>query len=46
VIYLLHPNSLSAVSPQISGVKPTPFFPHTYWDVEHLTLHSKASGGL
>jgi peptide/nickel transport system substrate-binding protein len=46
VIYLLHPNSLSAVSPQISGVKPTPFFPHTYWDVEHLTLHSKPSGGL
>jgi peptide/nickel transport system substrate-binding protein len=46
VIYLLYPNSLSAVSPQISGVKPTPFFPHTYWDVEHLTLRSKASGGL
>jgi peptide/nickel transport system substrate-binding protein len=46
VIYLLHPNSLSAVSPQISGVRPTPLFPHTYWDVEHLTIRSKGSGGL
>lgn len=45
VIYLLHPNSLSAVSPQVSGVHPTPFFPHTYWDIEHLTLR-KAPGGL
>jgi len=38
VIYLLHPNSLSAVSKQVIGVKPTTFFPHTYWDAEHLTV--------
>jgi peptide/nickel transport system substrate-binding protein len=44
VIYLLHPNSLSAVSLQISGVQATPFFPHTYWDIEHLTLRPKAGG--
>jgi peptide/nickel transport system substrate-binding protein len=46
VIYLLHPNSLSAVSPQVSGVHATPLFPHTYWDIEHLTLRSRAAGGL
>jgi peptide/nickel transport system substrate-binding protein len=49
VIYLLHPNSLSAVSPQVSGVRPTPFFPHTFWDVEHLLFRAPkagASGGL
>lgn len=41
IIYLLHPNSLSAVSKQAIGVKPTTFFPHTYWDAEHITV----SGG-
>jgi peptide/nickel transport system substrate-binding protein len=44
IIYLLHPNALSAVSTQISGVKPTAFFPHTFWDVEHLTITSKNPG--
>ncbi len=44
VIYLLHPNSLSAVSRRISGVHATPFFPHTYWDIEHLTI--QVHGGL
>jgi peptide/nickel transport system substrate-binding protein len=38
VIYLLHPNSLSAVSKQVTGVKPTAFFPHTFWDAEHLKV--------
>jgi peptide/nickel transport system substrate-binding protein len=38
VIYLLHPNALSAVSKQVTGVKPTAFFPHTFWDAEHLTV--------
>ncbi len=38
VIYLLHPNALSAVSARVSGVKSTPFFPHTYWDAERLTV--------
>jgi peptide/nickel transport system substrate-binding protein len=38
VIYLLHPNSLSAVSKQVTGVKPTTFFPHTFWDAEHLSV--------
>ena len=40
VIYLLHPNSLSAVSKRLTGVQPTPFFPHTFWDAEHLTVSS------
>jgi peptide/nickel transport system substrate-binding protein len=38
VIYLLHPNALSAVSAHVSGVKATAFFPHTYWDAENLTV--------
>ncbi len=38
VIYLLHPNALAAVSPHVSGVRPTAFFPHTYWNVEHLAV--------
>jgi ABC-type transport system substrate-binding protein len=46
VIYLLHPNALSAVSPQLVGVKTTAFFPHTFWDAEHLTLTGKAPGPI
>jgi peptide/nickel transport system substrate-binding protein len=38
LIYLLHPNALSAISAHVAGVKPSPFFPHTFWDAEHLTL--------
>jgi peptide/nickel transport system substrate-binding protein len=41
IIYLLHPNALAAVSKQVNGVKPSPFFPHTFWNAEHLTI----SGG-
>ncbi|HTB10030.1 MAG TPA: ABC transporter substrate-binding protein [Bryobacteraceae bacterium] len=41
IIYLLHPNSLSAVSKQLIGVKPTTFFPHTFWDAEHITVGSR-----
>ena len=44
ILYLVHPNALSAVSKQVTGVKPTPFFPHTFWDAEHITI-SKPSGG-
>ena len=45
VIYLLHPNSLSAVSKQVIGEKPTAFFPHTFWDAEHLSVSKPAGGG-
>lgn len=45
IVYLLHPNSLSAVSKQVSGVKPTPFFPHTFWDAEHLAVTKPSGGG-
>lgn len=38
VVYLLHPNTLSAVSGKVHDVKPTAFFPHTFWDAEHLTV--------
>jgi peptide/nickel transport system substrate-binding protein len=46
VIYLLHPNALSAISPNVAGAKATPFFPHTFWDAEHLTVKSRPWGGL
>ena len=46
VIYLLHPNALAAVSPQVSGAKATAFFPHTFWDAEHLTIRPRTPGEL
>ena len=44
IIYLLHPNALSAVSTHVAGVKPTAFFPHTFWDAEHLTVDRTSPG--
>ncbi len=44
ILYLLHPNALAAVSKQVNGVRPTAFFPHTFWDAEHITV-SKQGGG-
>ena len=38
IIYLVHPNSLSAVSPQVIGVNPSAFYPHTFWDAERIML--------
>lgn len=38
LIYLLHPNALSAISAHVAGVKASAFFPHTFWDAEHLIL--------
>jgi peptide/nickel transport system substrate-binding protein len=44
IVYLLHPNALSAVSEQLSGVKATAFFPYTFWDAEHIALRPKSTG--
>ena len=38
IVYLLHPNSLSAISAKVHGARPTPFFPHTFWDADHLVV--------
>jgi peptide/nickel transport system substrate-binding protein len=38
IVYLLHPNALSAISAKVHGVKATPFFPHTFWDADHLAV--------
>lgn len=46
IIYLLHPNALSAVSPRLAGVKPTAFFPHTFWDAENIVMSGKAPGPM
>jgi peptide/nickel transport system substrate-binding protein len=45
VVYLLHPNSLSAISPSVTGTRPTPFFPRTFWNVDILTVKGKGPGG-
>ncbi len=44
VIYLIHPNALAAVSPRVTGVKVTAFFPQTFWDAEHLTVGTRPPG--
>jgi peptide/nickel transport system substrate-binding protein len=38
IVYLLHPNALSAVSAMVNGVKPAAFYPHTFWDAERLAV--------
>jgi peptide/nickel transport system substrate-binding protein len=46
VIYLIHPNALAAISTQVTGAKATVFFPHTFWDAEHLTVQAKSPRGI
>jgi peptide/nickel transport system substrate-binding protein len=45
IVYLLHPNALSSVSPQLAGVKTSPFFPHSFWDLEHVTFTGPGGAG-
>ncbi len=45
IVYLLHPNALTAISPRVSGAKPAVFLPHTFWNAEFLTLHGGTQGG-
>lgn len=42
-IYLVHPNSLSAISPQVVGGQPSVSYPHTFWNAETLSLSKKAA---
>ena len=37
-IYLVNPNSLSAISPRVQGAKPAALFPETFWNIEQLSL--------
>lgn len=45
IVYLLHPNALTAVSPRVSGAKPAVFLPHTFWNAELLTVRGGVQGG-
>lgn len=41
MVFLIHPNALSAVSPRLKGVKASPFFPRTFWDAENVTIGAR-----
>jgi peptide/nickel transport system substrate-binding protein len=38
IIYLVHPNVLSAISPSLRNVSPSVLPPHIYWNVERLSI--------
>ena len=42
IIYLVHPNALSAALPELAGVAPAAFYPHVFWNAERLSLAAKA----
>src|SRR5262249_25753339 len=44
VVYLVHPNALSAISPQVVGAKPAVFYPHVFWDAESIFVKGGAGG--
>jgi peptide/nickel transport system substrate-binding protein len=44
VVYLLHPNALSAVSSRLKGEKAAVFYPHVFWDAEALTVAAAGPG--
>lgn len=45
VIYLLHPDALTAVSPRLVGAKPAVFLPHTFWNAQDLGVAGRSQGG-
>jgi peptide/nickel transport system substrate-binding protein len=44
VVYLVHPNALSAISPRVVGAKPAVFYPHVFWDAESIFVKSGVGG--
>ena len=38
IVYFVHPNVLSAVSPSIRNVSPSVLPPHIYWNVDRLAV--------
>jgi peptide/nickel transport system substrate-binding protein len=40
IIYLVHPDVLVAVAPQVQAAFPTPLPPHLHWNAEYLRLSS------
>jgi peptide/nickel transport system substrate-binding protein len=41
-IYLVYPNILQAISPQLRGVRPTIFSPRTVWNIDSLRREGSA----
>ena len=37
-IFLVNPNSLSAISPRVQGAHPAAFYPETFWNIEQLSV--------
>jgi ABC-type transport system substrate-binding protein len=40
-IYLVHKNALSAVSWKVRGAEPVVLSPHTYWQIERMSLSTE-----
>jgi hypothetical protein len=38
MLFLVNPNALSAVSPNVKNVTPAALRPQIYWNVEHLQV--------
>jgi peptide/nickel transport system substrate-binding protein len=37
-VYLVNPNTLSAVSSSLKGVRPARFFPETFWNIDEISF--------
>ncbi len=42
IVFLVHPNALSAVAPSLAGVSPSASYPHTFWNAENLFFTKKS----
>jgi peptide/nickel transport system substrate-binding protein len=42
-IYLVHKNSLSAISNTVRGADPVALSPQTYWNIERISLLSEGA---
>jgi peptide/nickel transport system substrate-binding protein len=44
-IYLVYPNILQAISPQLRGVRPSIFSPRTVWNIDSIRREESRQGG-
>jgi hypothetical protein len=44
-IYLVYPNILQAISPQLRGVRPSILSPRTVWNIDSLRRDEGRQGG-
>ena len=44
ILYLVYPEVLGAIGPELRGAVPVPLTPHLFWNIDRLSLQPSANG--